>query len=205
MRQQDALNIFHKMDRNHGRRVYTKSDLRKIFPDDSERALMDGIDRMVRSKVLERPAKGIYVYALSQQPRTHLLYEVARALRRGCYTYLSMESALSEFGVISQVPSGHHTFVTTGRKSEFKTDYGTIEFTRTTRDPAEFVPDLIDNGRPLPIASVERAIKDLRRAGRNLTMVQEDELREELARAAGADCIESDEPEVTETPDAEFF
>lgn len=181
MRQPDAIKIFEAMDRNN-RRVFTAGDFRKMFPDDGDRAMADGISRLIVGGHLERAAKGVYVFANSRQPRTHLLYEVARTLRRGCHTYLSLESALAEYGVISQIPVGHHTFVTTGRRGEFKTDYGTIEFTHTTRDPAEFVSELIDNGRPLPIASAERAYRDLRRVGRNLQMVQMDELRAEVAR-----------------------
>ncbi len=192
MRMKEAQKIFKEMDRIK-RRVFTAGDLRKFFPEDSDRAIADGVARLMASGDIERPAKGTYVYAHTAHPRTHLVYEVARALRRGSHTYLSMESALSEYGAISQVPTGHITFMTTGRRGEFKTPYGNIEFTHTTRDPAEFVGDLLDNGRPLPIASCERALIDLKRVGRNVHLVQMDEVNEEIRRARSL-----------EAPDAEF-
>ncbi len=40
-----------------------------------------------------------------------------------------LESALSEYGVISQIPIDRLTIMTTGRKGHYKTPYGTIEFT----------------------------------------------------------------------------
>jgi len=182
MRIKEAQKRFKELDRQN-RRVFTSGDMRKFYPQDSDKAIADGISRLMASGDLERPAKGIYVYANTIHPRTHLVYEVARALRRGFHTYLSMESALSEYGAISQVPSGHITFMTTGRRGEFKTPYGNIEFTHTKRDPADFVADLRDNDRPLPIASCERAYVDLKRVGRNLHLVQMDEVEEEIARA----------------------
>lgn len=182
MRQHEAIETLKGLDRN-GRRVFTHRDFAKLFREDEARTLSDGIDRLINKGVLIRPARGIYVYEWTERERTHLLHEVARTLRRGFHTYLSLESALSEYGVISQVPSGHHTFMTTGRKGEFRTPYGSIEFTHTSRDPSEFISDLCDNGRPLPIATVDRAYRDLKRVGRNLGMVDPDELREELERA----------------------
>lgn len=182
MRMKEPLSIFKEMDQAK-RRVFTADDLRKFFPEDNDRAIAEGVKRLLVAGEIERPAKGTYVYANSVHPRTHLVYEVARALRRGTYTYLSLESALSEYGAISQVPTGHITFMTTGRRGEFKTPYGTIEFTHTIRDPADFAMDLIDNGRPLPIATCERALIDLKRTGRNLHLVQMDEVEEEIRRA----------------------
>ena len=180
MRQKHAIRILREMDARK-RRVFTPSDFRKIFPGDSDKALAESLQRMVADGVLEHPTRGIYVYADTHHPRTHLVYEVARTLRRGSHTYLSLESALSEYGVISQIPIGHHTFMTTGRRGEFRTDYGTIEFTHTHRDPVDFVTDLLDVGRPLPIASKERAMKDLRRVGRNTMLLQTDEVGDDYA------------------------
>lgn len=183
MRQKDAVKLFREMDETR-RRVFVMRDFRKMFPNDNDKTLAASVAQMVRDEILERPTRGIYVFAHTRHSREHLLYEVARTLRRGSYTYLSMESALSEYGVISQIPTGHHTFMTTGRRGEFRTDYGTIEFSHTSRNPADFVPDLLEVERPLPIANMERALKDLNRVGRNHQMLQLDEIeamrREEI-------------------------
>jgi hypothetical protein len=183
MRQKDAVRTFKEMDLQK-RRVFISRDFRKMFPGDSDKALADSIQQMVIDEVLERPTRGVYVFADSRQPRGNLLYEVARTLRRGSYAYLSLESALSEYGAISQIPVGHHTFMTTGRRGEFKTSYGTIEFNHTSRNPSDFVADLIDNGRPLPIASLERAVIDFRRVGRSTQMIKEEDLLELLEEKA---------------------
>lgn len=39
---------------------------------------------------------------------------------RGEYNYISLESALSEYGIISQIPIDRLTIMTTGRKGEYK-------------------------------------------------------------------------------------
>lgn len=61
--------------------------------------------------------------------------------------------------------------MTTGRKGEYKTRYGVIEFTHTKKS----VPDIIDSirsvGRPLRIATQETAIRDLKRVGRNVHLI----------------------------------
>lgn len=200
MKQIDAIDVFSKMDHVHGRRVFTGGDMRKLFPQDSERALVEGMMTLVKNKILERPARGIYVYAKSTRPRTHLLYEVARTLRRGHHTYLSFESALSEYGAISQVPFST-TFMTTGRRGIFETKYGTIEFSHTDRHPSEFVGDLIDNGRPLPIASFERALSDLIRINRNThLLIDIEEIRQEQKDRAAERSAEAEED-----INAEFF
>ena len=176
MRQKNAIRMFREMDRMK-RRVFNMSDLRKMFPQDSNKALVESINHLVANDILERPTRGVYVYGDTRHPRTHLLYEFARTLRRGCHTYLSLESALSEYGVISQIPMGHHTFMTTGRQGEFRIGHGTIEFTHTSRNPLDFVTDLLEVGRPLPIASMERALIDLRRVGRNVGMLDYGEIK----------------------------
>lgn len=174
MRQTDALQKFEKLDLDR-RRVFLPGDMRKLFPEDSERALEDGLARLVSNKILERPLKGVYVFGNTRHPRDMLIYEIARTLRRGYHTYLSLESACSEYGLISQIPLGHMTFMTTGRRQEFKAidNSFTIEFTQTTQDPASFITDLRNVGRPLPIASPARAVRDLRRAGRNTHLLQD--------------------------------
>lgn len=159
-----------------GIRVFTTSDFRKILHGYHEKSIARILQDAQNLNILSCPSRGIFVNEKTERPRTHLLYEVARTMRRGSYTYLSLESALSEYGVISQVPVNNHTFMTTGRKGVFHTPYGVIEFTHTSRDPISLVRDLIHNDRPLPIATMERALSDLRRTKKNTHLIQEDEV-----------------------------
>ncbi|ENV2994162.1 hypothetical protein ACFJZ3_003863 [Vibrio vulnificus] len=126
----------------------------------------------MKNQFLERVARGTYLYTLSKDRfSANTLEIIAKTLRRGEYSYVSLESALSEYGVISQIPVDRLTVMTTGRKGEYKTQYGVIEFTHTKKS----VPDIIDNvrsvGRPLRIATKEAAIRDLKRVGRNVHLI----------------------------------
>jgi predicted transcriptional regulator of viral defense system len=158
-------------------RVFTTGDFRKILHGMPDQKIARILTDARNSHLISSPTRGVFVYEQSEQPRTHLVYEVARTMRRGSYTYLSLESALSEYGIISQIPVNHHTFMTTGRKGSFKTPYGLIEFTHTGRDALGIIRDTVEIDRPLPIATAERALADLRRVGRNLHLVQENEIR----------------------------
>ncbi|MFZ3429212.1 DUF6088 family protein [Vibrio harveyi] len=130
------------------------------------------LKRLVKNQILERVARGIYLYTLSRDRfSSNTLEIIAKTLRRGEYSYISLESALSEYGVISQIPVDRLTVMTTGRKGEYKTRYGVIEFTHTKKS----VPDIVDSirsvGRPLRIATEETAIRDLKRVGRNVHLI----------------------------------
>ena len=61
-------------------------------------------------------------------------------MRSGHTSYLSYESALAEFGSISQVPAVY-IVATTGNSGQYQTPYGDIEFTHTSRSEVEISPD----------------------------------------------------------------
>ena len=108
--------------------------------------------------------------------------EVAKALRPGNLSYVSLESMLSEYGVISQIPINRMTVMTTGASGLIETPYGTIEFTHTKRSTAEIVRHtVVVKGRPLRIATKPAAIRDLLRVGRNVNMMDLQELDDEPA------------------------
>ena len=180
MRTTEAVKTLAEWDRR-GRIVFTLSDLRKLFPHQSDKTLSESLRRLVFNGLLERASNGVYVNPLSNRSRADLLEDVALALRRGEYSYLSLECALSEWGVISQVPQSYLTVMTTGRKGTFSTPYGIVEFTRTRRTTSEIVRGTLRGDRPLPLAKASCALQDLRRVGRNLHLVDSGELRECLA------------------------
>jgi predicted transcriptional regulator of viral defense system len=176
MKQSDAIHRLSAFDLR-GRYVYSSKDMPKLFPEESDRSRQATISRLVSSGVLERPSKGVYIYNLSRHKGGDTLEQVAKTLRRGDYNYISLESALSEYGVISQVPVGRITVVTTGRKGEYKTPYGVIEFTHTKRPVTDILSGAQDRGRPLRIATKETALRDLRRVGRNTHLIDSEEAR----------------------------
>ena len=173
-----ALKRFSDWDRQ-GRYVFTRGDLAKIFHEDSPRALKAGLARLVQDGLLLRPARGVYVFALAHSRDSHAIEHVARALRRGEYNYVSLESALSEYGVISQVPVGRLTVMTTGRKGVYHTPMGTIEFVHTRRKLSAILAGVVDVNRPLRLATAQAAWRDLKRVGRNTHLVDEEALTDD--------------------------
>ena len=171
MNKMDALKALRGLDRR-GIYVLTKSDLEKLFPDEEEKALEKSLQRLVKDGILERVARGVYLNSMAQSKKSHIAEDIAVTLRRGCFSYISLESMLSEYGVISQVPVRRLTVMTTGAKGSYDTPYGTIEFTHTKRRPADIVKrTLYVNTRPLRIASQAAALRDLLRVGRNTDMI----------------------------------
>lgn len=103
--------------------------------------------------------------------KAHLLEAIAANLRRGEVCYVSLESALAEYGVISQIPLDRLTVMTSGRSGEIRTPYGVLEFTHSARTELELLSRSIDVERPLRLASKEAAVGDLKRVGRNLHLL----------------------------------
>ena len=175
MKNSTALKRLDTWDKQ-GRQVFTYADLAKIFHDDSPRSLKAGLRRLVAEEILRRPARGVYFYALGRSGGDANIEHIARALRRGEYNYVSLESALSEYGAISQIPMDRLTVMTTGRRGEYVTPFGVIEFTHTKRPPGAILPGIRDVGRPLKLATPGTAWRDLKRVGRNTHLVDEREL-----------------------------
>lgn len=68
--------------------------------------------------------------------------------------------------------------MTTGRKGLIKTAYGVIEFTHTKRSFTNILKNIITvKNRPLRIATKQAAWRDLKRVGRNIDMVDVEELK----------------------------
>lgn len=156
-----------------GRVVFTVGDLAKLFHEDRRQTLLAGLRRLVHDGVLGRACRGVYVYLLAGDATPHLIEHIAVALRRGNYSYTSLESALSEYGAISQIPVDRLTVMTTGRKGVYRTPWGTIEMTHTKRSTADILENTRDVGRPLHMATPHAAWRDLKRVGRNTHLVDE--------------------------------
>lgn len=154
-----------------GRVVFHRRDFPVLFPDDTDKTLEAGLKRLVEAGLLVRAARSVYVYPYTRTDG-YLLERIARALRRPEYNYVSLEAALSEWGVISQMPIDYLTVMTTGRRGVFRTPWGTIEFTHTTRRPREIVIGSVQAAnRPLWLAHPHIAWEDLRNVGRNTHLV----------------------------------
>ena len=177
--------LFRKLSELDKRGVYVlaRRDLEKLFPEEGEKAMEKSLQRMVADGLLQRVAKGLYVNPAATSKNRWIAEEIAKALRPGSLSYVSLESILSEYGVISQIPVSRMTVMTTGKSGTVETPYGTIEFTHTKRRVAEIIKrTLFAKGRPLRIATKQAAVRDLLRVGRNANMIDRRELDDEQQR-----------------------
>ncbi len=172
MKQIEAAKRLISIDRDEEVCVFTKMDLKTIFREDNGHALDATLKGLLRANILTRAVNGVYVYALTDH-RADLIEHIARAMRRGEYNYVSLESALSEYGVISQVPMCL-TVMTTGRRGRYQTPFGAVEFTHTERQWVDIIHDAVEVGRPLKLAKKHVAWRDLKRVGRNIYEIDED-------------------------------
>ena len=177
--------LFRKLSELDKRGVYVlaRRDLEKLFPEEGEKAMEKSLQRMVADGLLQRVAKGLYVNPAATSKNRWIAEEIAKALRPVSLSYVSLESILSEYGVISQIPVSRMTVMTTGKSGTVETPYGTIEFTHTKRRAVEIIKrTLFAMGRPLRIATKQAAVRDLLRVGRNANMIDRRELDDEQQR-----------------------
>jgi len=135
--------------------------------------------RLTDQGVLTRAARGVYVNPYARSMPTDVRGGLIRFLRPREISYVSLESKLSEAGVISQVTTAV-TCMTTGSPGRFDTPWGAIEFTHTDRD-IEFGADVYARDDGVLEAGIERATRDLRRVGRNTDLIDGENLAEAIS------------------------
>ncbi|KMJ45155.1 hypothetical protein AB204_10700 [Xenorhabdus khoisanae] len=173
----DRITAINKLDEfsKMGRAIFLLQDLKVIFAGKSSKTLQKSVARLVKTKLLLRITKGVYVYTRASMGG-YPLETIAKNIRRGEYNYISLESALSQYGLIPQIPIDRLTIMSTGRTGEFKTPWGVIEITHTSREPSEILKATLESRSPLRIARKETALRDQKRVGRNMHLVQLEEL-----------------------------
>lgn len=175
MRIQDLIKTLDRWDQR-GFWAFTTPTLKMLFPE-SDRARTKALTAHQAAGLIERIARGLYINPRARNLPVDLLSALVAWLRPWDLSYLSLESALSEAGLISQIPS-RLTVMTTGRSQTFTTPYGTIEFTHTAQTPEQLrqgraAGDLVwDSQRSLWLATPARARRDLAKARRNLDLVE---------------------------------
>ena len=172
MKKLQAIQVIRDFDKK-GKFVFSKHDLCKLFPNDDPKTLDEGLNRLVKDGLLIRACRGVYVNEYAQSKDSYIIEHIAKVLRKGEYNYVSLESMLSEYGIISQIPIDRLTVMTTGRKGLFKTPYGIIEFTHTKRSLKDILDSVLHiKGRPLRVATKQAAVRDLKRVGRNVELIE---------------------------------
>ena len=155
--------------------VIGTQSLRLLFEADDANTFNAGLRRIVSAGLLERIARGVFVNRALPDPGLAVIGDIVRNLRPRRFCYLSYESALAEFGSISQVPMVY-LIATTGNAGKYSTRYGDIEFSHTRRSGLEILRGTVfDERLGLRVASPELALNDLRRVRPdNLHLVDEE-------------------------------
>ncbi len=159
---------------NRDRCVFASSDLAGALPESEQPNVL--LSRATKSGLLKRVCRGIYYYPHADYPVNDILYHTAARLRASEFLYLSLESVLSENGVISQIPFNWIGLMTSGRSNViFCGDYGRIEFVHTAQSPDDVAGELsFDADRRLWVASVPQALRDMKATQRNLDLVNQE-------------------------------
>jgi predicted transcriptional regulator of viral defense system len=156
--------------------LYSIATFRALFPELSQGAYRAVIHRAEKRGLLERVCQGIYQYAGAPDNSGLILFHAAALLRARHFNYISLETVLSEAGLISQIPIAWVTVVSTGRSAEISCGrYGAIEFVHTERPMSNVIDALnYDSSRHLFRASPHLALADMRRFNRStIDLVQE--------------------------------
>ena len=164
------------------------------FTPSSFSALLGGVDpaylklmmkRLSDQGVLIRAARGVYINPNARSSPANARRGLLRFLRPREISYVSLESKLSKAGVISQVATAL-TCMTTGSPGRFETPWGAVEFTHTDRAIKVGTDVVVQDDGTLE-ATIRTAVRDLRRVGRNVDLIDEESLAEAMSEEESRD------------------
>ncbi len=163
-------------DREHY--LFVLTDLQGALPGYSGLPVL--LSRAGKVGLLKRVCRGLYLYPRVAYPRGRVLFHAAARLRAGVFTYISLETALSDAGVISQIPVNTVTLMSSGRSQTIPCgEFGRLEFVHTTQRPASLVDQVVyDPDCRLWRASVALALRDMKATRRNQDLIDREVVRE---------------------------
>lgn len=155
------------------RYLFTPADMRALVADISDEAYRALLSRAAKGGRLERVCRGLYIYHPAKPVGGLVLFHAAARLRAHEFNYISLETALSDCGVISQIPINWITLMSSGRTSIIDCGrWGKIEFIHTHQKPADLTQNLIYDTRcGLWRASVAQAVRDMKMTQRDLDLI----------------------------------
>ncbi|CAM3892024.1 hypothetical protein CCOS865_04796 [Pseudomonas reidholzensis] len=155
------------------RYLFTPADMRGLLPELSSSAYRALLSRAANDNQLIRLCRGLYLYTPVKPNPGLVLYHAAARLRADNLNYISLESALSDAGVISQLPMNWLTVMSSGRSQSIRCgSFGTLEFIHTTRKASELAGQLdYDERCRMWRARPTLALADMKRTRRNLDLI----------------------------------
>lgn len=156
--------------------MYTNNDLRSLFGELTDVAFKTLLSRAVSSGVLMRLCRGIYFYQKANPSDGLMLFHAASALRSNSFNYISMETVLSDAGIISQIPMNWIVMMSSGRSNIISCgEFGNIEFVHTNQKPSDLIGQLTyDTQCGLWRANVALALRDMKATHRNTDLIDWD-------------------------------
>jgi predicted transcriptional regulator of viral defense system len=153
--------------------LFTPADLRALLPKLSDIAFKTLLSRAVKEHYLSRICRGLYLYPKVRPEGGLILQHAVSKLRPLGLNYLSLETVLSDAGVISQIPINRIMVMSSGRSSVIECgNWGSIEFVHTRQQPAELADYLsYDEKSRLWRANISQAIRDMKATHRSLDLI----------------------------------
>lgn len=153
--------------------LFLHQDLRALFPELTDNSFRVLLSRSVSSGYLERVCRSVYRYKKIPRTYGYLLYHTAALLRHQDFNYLSLESVLSDAGVISQLLLNRITVMSSGRRQTIDCGpIGQIEFVHTKQKIEHIQENLVyDAPCRLWRASVQQALRDMKHTHRSLDLI----------------------------------
>lgn len=153
--------------------LFTLQDLRALCPDMTRSAFRTLLSRTVRAGYLVRVCRGIYLHKKNIPTSGLFLFHIASLIRANMFNYISLETVLSDAGIISQVPMNWISVMSSGCSNIISCgEFGTIEFVHTDQKPEDLVEQLsYDSNYKLWRASVPQALRDMKVTHRNCDLI----------------------------------
>ncbi len=158
--------------------LFSPSDLRAAVPPRTTMLVL--LSRAAKAGLLQRVCRGVYLYPRVKYPAGQILFHTAARLRADAFNYISLETALSDAGVISQIPLNWITLMSSGRSHVVGCGaFGRIEFVHTAQRLETLGDDLVyDTTCRLWRASARLAMRDMRATRRSMDLINQEALRE---------------------------
>lgn len=153
--------------------LFTLNDLKVILPESNTAAVKTLLSRAVKEGVLARFCRGLYLFNTARHNNGLLLFYAAAKLRSHEFNYLSLETVLSDAGVISQMPINRIFVMSSGRSNIISCgSWGAIEFVHTRQSAGQLLGQVhYDAQCRMWRASVPQALRDMRMTRRSTDLV----------------------------------
>ncbi|WP_406568312.1 type IV toxin-antitoxin system AbiEi family antitoxin [Aeromonas caviae] len=172
MKSSELVKQLRHFDQQHDYWLYSLHELALIFPDEEPQQLKNSLVRQCKAGNLLKVGGGLYAWPDARSAPMYRLEHLINRLRPRELSYISLESALSMHGWLSQIPLAVLTVMTTGRSYLQQTAYGLIEWTHTEQSDTTILNGTTwDPMRGCLIAKPLLAGRDMRQVGRNLDLV----------------------------------